>query len=105
VAGHGCEHPEIEGVFVPLSDGIGKPAVHALQQHFRGDWHPLIQRDAEIVDGILRRSDLSFITTDATKLSESREAWVWVTIRENANSPLGPGFGSCNGVLTWQNSD
>src|SRR5262249_69352 len=51
VAGHACEHPMVEGVFVPLFDDLGRPALHALRQHFRGTWHPLKVEDANIVDG------------------------------------------------------
>jgi hypothetical protein len=108
VAGYGCEHPEIEGVFVPLFDGVGHPALYAIGQHFRGDWHPLTKRDADILDGILHRNGLAFLTVERTKLSESREAWVWVAIHDDIDSEFGPriqGFGSQQGVLTWQNSD
>lgn len=108
VAGYGCEHPQLEGVLAPLFDGVGRPALHALRQHFRGDWHPLTDEDADILDGILRRADLGFITCDRAALSESREAWVRITISEDAGRRFGPrvqGFGSCEGVLTWPNSD
>ena len=104
VAGYGCEHPEIEGVFVPLCDGIGRPALHAIRQRFRGGWQSLTTQDADILDGILRRADLGFITCDRTKLTDSREAWVCVTVSEDSPARL-RGFAPCAGILTWPNSD
>jgi len=108
VAGIGCLHPEIEGAFVPLFDGIGRPAIHALTQHFRGNWHPITDSDADSIDGILRRAHLGFIVTDRERLADSYEAWVFVDVHENAQEssiPLLSGFGAQKGVLTWPNSD
>ena len=104
VAGYGCEHPEIEGVFVPLCDGIGRPALYAIRQHFRGGWHALTTQDADILDGILRRAALGFITCDRTNLTDSREAWVCVAVSEDSSARL-QGFAPCVGILTWPNSD
>lgn len=104
VAGYGCAHPEIEGVFVPLFDGVGRPALHAIRQHFRGGWHPLTTQDADILDGILRCADLGFIHCDRTNLNNSREAWVWVAVSDDSAAPL-QGFDTRSAILTWPNSD
>lgn len=107
-AGCGCEHPRIEGVMVPVCDGVGRPVLHSLRQHFRGDWHAMDDKDAEILDGLLRRHDLGFIRTDRSRLNDSREAWVFVTVDEDRTPKLLPrieGFGSRPGVFTWPNSD
>jgi len=108
VSGYACEHPSVEGVFVPLFDDTGRPALHALHQHFRGGWHALAECDGDVLDGILRRAGLGFITTDRAKLAESFEAWVCVTVHEDSQSRFVPrvrGFQSRAAVLTWQNSD
>lgn len=107
-AGYGCEHPVIEGVMVPISDGVGRPVLHSLRQHFCGDWHAMDEKDAEILDGVLRRHDLGFIRTDRSRLNDSRESWVFVTVDEDRAPKLLPrieGFGRCSGVFTWPNSD
>lgn len=38
VGGLGCLHPEIEGVFAPLSTG-NKKILFALENHFKGNWN------------------------------------------------------------------
>ncbi|WP_338287599.1 DUF6210 family protein [Luteolibacter sp. LG18] len=103
--GFACDHPEMEGVFAPLFDGIGHPALHAITQHFRGDWHPLEIKDADILDRILARHDLDFIRTHRALLTESREAWIHVTL-SGKESQLFSGFGTASSaILTWPNSD
>ncbi len=107
-AGYGCEHAQIEGVMVPLFDGVGRPVLHALRQHFRGDWHAIDDKAAEIIDRILKRHDLAFIRADRERLIDSREAWIFVTVDEDLAPKLSPrieGFGRRSGVLTWPNSD
>ena len=108
VAGLECLHPELEGAYVPLFEGVGRPVRHAFTQHFCGDWHPINDSDADIIDGILRRSQLGFIVTDRHRLADSYEAWVFVEVREHIQDsriPLLTGFGVQRGVLTWPNSD
>lgn len=107
-SGLACEHPEVEGVLVPLFDGIGHPAMHSLRQHFRGDWHQLAEDDMDIVDGILRRNYLGFIKCDRKRSADSKEAWVHVLIEEDTAPRIAQrilGFGPKSGVLTWPNSD
>jgi len=107
-SGFACHHPETEGVFVPLSDGVGKPVLHSISQHFHGGWHPLEDSDAEILNRILAKHGLAFIEVDKTALATSYEAWVTVNISEDTDSRFGPrvtGFGKTTGILTWPNSD
>jgi hypothetical protein len=100
VAGYACLHPEIEGAFVPLVDGVGRPAIHALTQRFRGGWESLTIDDADVIDGVLRSAHLGFITTDRKRLTDSYEAWVYVDVDESAIKPpesLLSGFGAQKG--------
>lgn len=106
--GFGCLHPQIEGVFVPLPVSDGRTEIHALEQHFRGNWHPISEEDAQFVDALLSRSDLDYIKVDRSRLAESYEAWVFVQIErqeEELHPSLLENFGSRVGVLVWLNSD
>lgn len=107
-AGFGCLHPEVEGVFFPLPVEPGRAELYALTRHFKGPWNSLTQINADIVDDILRSNGHDSIKVDRTKLSNSYEAWVCVTVTEPAKAlPYQTflGFGECQGVLTWPNSD
>jgi hypothetical protein len=104
-----CTHPQVEGVFVPLSVKSGVVELWALQQHFRGA--TVINQDsAEVVDSILRRYGHVYLKVNSTRLAESFEAWFHVVVDE-AQRPELPlalpisGFGKCEGILTWPNSD
>ena len=105
VGGLGCFHPEQEGVFVPLPVKVGRPEIHALQQHFRGKWHSLAEEDAAVVDGILRRNDIGYLSADRTLLAESFEAWIHVVISPQGAADLFEAPEWVAGVLTWANSD
>jgi hypothetical protein len=105
VGGYACLHPEIEGIFLPLSIGH-KKVLFALQQHFNGSWNHIEKSDAEIVDKLLHNDEFRFIKVDRTKLEESFEAWIYVEIEKLSETlPLLKGFGKAKGILTWQNSD
>lgn len=105
VGGFGCFHPELEGIFVPLSIG-NKKILFALQQHFKGNWQHIENSDAEIIDKLLRSDGFEFIKVDRMKLNESFEAWIFVEIEElSRDLQLLNGFGNTKGVLTWMNSD
>jgi len=105
VGGYANLHPEIEGIFVPLSIGH-KKILFALQQHFNGNWYHIEKSDAEIVNRLLRSDGFDFIRVDEDKLEESYEAWIYVDVEELSEMfPLLKGFGKAKGVLTWQNSD
>lgn len=105
VAGYACLHPEIEGVFVPLTIGH-KKVLFELENHFKGDWHYFKDKDAEIIDRLLRGDGFGFIKVDRTKLENSFEAWVYVEIDELSEKfSLIKSFGKAKGILTWANSD
>ena len=106
VGGHSCKHPECEGIFIPLDDGIGRPTRYVLQQHFVGSWATLTEGDAKVVDGALQKGNLGFICVDRTKLAFSVEAWVHIVLDLKAASILSNFDSSYSqGILTWQNSD
>ncbi len=105
VGGLGCFHPELEGVFAPLSLG-NKKILFALRQHFRGNWQHIEDSDAELIDKLLRSDGFEFIKVDRMKLNESFEAWVYVDIEQlSRDLQLLNGFGNTKGILTWMNSD
>lgn len=108
VAGYGCLHPEVEGIFVPLPVQVGRREIHALQQHFRGSWHPLTDADAQVVDGVFQANNLGYLRVDRARLADSYEAWVYVTVdhpQQDREAALFHGFTTRAGVVTWMNSD
>lgn len=105
VGGLGCLHPEFEGIFVPLSAGNRK-IIFALGNHFRGSWTHLEEKDAKVVDRLLRNDRYGYLKVDRENLEKSFEAWIYVEVTElNDSLPLIKGFGKTKGVLTWANSD
>lgn len=105
VGGFACFHPEVKGIFAPLSIGH-KKILFALQQHFNGNWHHIKEKDAEVVDKLLRSDGFGFLKVDRTNLENSFEAWIYVEIDESSEQfPLLNGFGKTRGILTWANSD
>jgi hypothetical protein len=106
VGGYACRHPEIEGVFVPLSGNVSEK----LYAFFTGPkWNgrcydSIDEETASFIDSILRELCLdSSLCVDREKLEESCEAWIWVKI--SMNSLLWPGLNEGEGILTWENSD
>jgi hypothetical protein len=109
VGGHGCFHPEIEGVFFPLQTDVNRYELNTLEQHFRGSWDALNEFEANLVDTVLHRSsrDLSWISVDRSRLKDSFEAWVYVKLnpkKTHMHESL-IGFDDSLGILTWPNSD
>lgn len=105
VGGYACLHPEVEGVFVPLPVGH-KKILFALQTHFSGNWHHLEEKDADVIDKLLRSDDFGYIKVDRNRLSDSFESWIYVEIDEIKETfPLIGGFEKPSGILTWANSD
>jgi hypothetical protein len=102
-----CLHPEMEGVFYPLPVKPGRSEVYALTQHFK-QVGPLGEDDAKALDAILRRNGHTYLQVNRARLSGSHEAWVHVNISKGIEAHLGEafsGFGECEGVLIWPNSD
>lgn len=44
------------------------------------------------------------VLVDRTRLKESEEAWIYVTLKPSDYANY-LGFGDCNGILVWANSD
>jgi hypothetical protein len=106
--GFGCFHPEAGGVFCPLPVKPGNAEVYALMHHFKGPWSSLTVEDADVVDRVLRGNGHTYLKVDRARLSGSYEAWVYVLIADAAQfgmSETFSGFGECQGILTWPNSD
>jgi len=81
------------------------PIAYALEQM---DWNSMTGIDtqrADEIDAVLTGYGFTKkITVDRTRLSESEEAWVYVTL-EPLDYGLYSGLGSCRGILVWNNSD
>ena len=123
-AGSFSTQPELEGVLVPFGNDalledqrFVSPEIE-LMRHFtlgkhcgNGAIHGIDEADADVVDGVLKQYRFSrFLEVDRSRLKDSTEAWVWVTVKTD----LGPhgtylfsGFEPYPrpGVLTWCNSD
>ncbi|HTU50453.1 MAG TPA: DUF6210 family protein [Acidobacteriaceae bacterium] len=103
VAGYACQHPEIEGAFYPLAVKPGKAEVFSLRQRFKGPWNHIDEADAEFIDGVLHKNGHKNLSVDRTKLDDSYEAWVHLAVAAGAEDMSG--FGDCEAVLVWPNSD
>jgi len=102
VAGYACTHPEEQGFYVPMPEGIGKPISHALQNHFTGSWHSLDSSDAKFLDKLFRKHGLP-LKTEMGRLDSSFEAWVYVELLSTKCDLFETNLNS--GVFTWMNSD
>ena len=120
-----CLQPELEGIYAPLSNNLGiAPQIflspeNDLMEYFDGAKYEgtgatdgLDLADADFIDSVLSKWKLfSCMQTDRTRLRESHEAWVYVTIsgEEEIEDALKlfRGFGPypAVGVITWQNGD
>ncbi len=112
VGGVATLFPRIEGIFVPLieerMDHQSLLRAHFIGPKWRGQCYAGIdQDDADVVDRVLSLSfQTAGITVDRSRLADSCEAWIYVTITDQTDDHLPyAGFGSCKGVLTWINSD
>jgi Family of unknown function (DUF6210) len=121
--GYMCLHPSEEGVYAPLYvHRIDQEAM--LEDHFfrSPKWggccfDGIDHEDADVIDHILGLArETRHIKVDRSRLRDSCEAWIYVNVvtqadgnEQNYTSDIPPypaaGFGECNGVLTWRNSD
>ncbi len=114
--GVACDHPRLEGAFVPLVTHFRDPPPRhdaALVAYFdrrpgnRGHLEP---EDADALDAILAGIQDPFaLTVDRSRLKDSFEAWVHVVIAlptrpPHYSRPLDLSY-PCAGVLVWENSD
>ena len=122
--GYACDHPEMEGVFIPLMYPGDIDSINArergelmdqqaeLEKHFTGPkWrgHCYAGIDAEtadFVDGVLAASKVTrALKVDRTMLKYSSEAWIHVLIPPDDDSELWEGLPAGAAVVTWDNSD
>jgi hypothetical protein len=72
------------------------------------DWDSMTGIDtkrADEIDSLLTGYGFTKnIAVDRSRLNESEEAWVYVTL-EPLDYAMYSGFGSCRGILVWNNSD
>jgi hypothetical protein len=106
-AGLACEHPEVEGYFVPLRTRVGRPELATFAGLLRGSWDRLSPAHADAVDDALSRHGLSPIRVDRSMLAESREAWVHVIVAPDEQEliPVAGLSEEVRGILIWPNSD
>jgi hypothetical protein len=100
VCGMSCHQAELEGFYLPMSwDGVE----NAMEEIFHGG--RLSAEDADRIDAALaKNAHPSYeVRVDRTRLDQSCEAWVWVTI--SGDFYFAQNMSVTEAVLTWQNSD
>lgn len=112
--GHGCLHPETEGIYVPLFPE-GSPVEKALEDFFTGrKWQGwccegIDEETADAVDAFLAEVDRTQgMKVNRDYLEDSHEAWIHLTLPDVRQAPpfsLMNGFRTMNAILTWSNSD
>ena len=117
VGGHANYHPQLEGVFVPLSSGEDGPCPlsEELYYYFTGDkWKGWCSEkiDVETADAMeelfskYRLFKDYKMKVDREKMDSSVEAWVHVTFDfPESQYPMISGINQTTGILTWPNSD
>ena len=107
-AGFACEHPEVEGFFVPLRTRIGRPELATLCGISRGAWQSLTEAEADALDRALHRHDIRSIRVDRSMLTDSKEAWVHVVVSAADGDAVPLMIGSSDelrAILIWPNRD
>jgi hypothetical protein len=110
--GYACLHPEVEGVFVPLTHPQFSQQ-EELERFFTGPkWggHCYASIDEETADFLDSVFSGNFRTqalkVNRAKLAESHEAWIHVTVSPDGEaSEMWSGFCNALGIVTWENSD
>ncbi|MBY6186089.1 hypothetical protein KUV89_05590 [Marinobacter hydrocarbonoclasticus] len=107
--GTACFQSEMEGHFVPFNfdcdpDDFESSLEYKLGQLFVNS--ESVSRDlAQSIDKLLQNNpETSGVSVDNTKLEDSLESWVYVTIKSTENNPVNYEK-EMKGVLTWPNSD
>jgi hypothetical protein len=114
VGGHACQHPSLEGFYLPLVMARS-PVMASLHEHFTEKWRShcydgIDAETADFMDGLFEQEHCSRgLKVDRSKLDNCLEAWVYVTFDERAFAPgrgaiLTPPIQGL-GVVTWPNSD
>jgi hypothetical protein len=93
VGGTNCLQPQTEGVYVPLFDEVVNQE-QQLYDYFVGPkWYGccangIDSETADAIDAILHARYITmFLSVDRSKLGESCEAWVYVTIAKQPPEP------------------
>jgi hypothetical protein len=108
--GYACDHPSLEGAFIPLSNDFDHENYHdslecKLCEIFPEGWGAPTPEICDQVDHLLGQyPETSGIRIDRDKMDASREAWIWVLLEEDDRADF-QGFGNCSAILTWPNSD
>jgi hypothetical protein len=106
--GFGCEHPEEEGWFFPVSDYLGGTrATEKLAMEFRGSFGQILPGEADFLDDFFR-ARYGNIKVDRSRLEHSREAWVYVVAPSDAKEPIFKnveGWKGRHAIFIWPNSD
>jgi hypothetical protein len=112
--GHGCLHPEVEGLYVPLFSE-GAKIEKAFEAFFTGPkWQGwcsegIDTETADFIDAVLEKEERTKGKKDNRKyLEDSHEAWIHVTLPDSGVVPeFSPikGFRSMDAILTWSNID
>lgn len=104
-------YPEVEGVYVPLHDGMENQK-DELRTYFVGPkWRGhcddgIDEETASYIDTVLQKTFVTrTLKVDREKMKGSHEAWVWVNIINTENGDIFTGFDTADAVLTWENSD
>ena len=124
VGGYACDHPEIEGVFIPLMHPGDADSENArargelmdqqveLDKFFMGPkwmshcYSGIDEETADFVDSVLAATTVTReIKVDRTKLGYSKEAWIHVIMPPHDGPYLWEGFARGPAILTWENSD
>ncbi len=116
--GHSCSQPQAEGFLVPIANGFGPAPTHdfrspenELGQYFEklnSCGASLTELNAAEIETIMHKlPPWRGLMVDRTRLSESLEAWVFVTIKANGiRRMLVDGLKDpIRAILTWTNSD
>jgi len=112
--GYSCLHPEVEGVYVPLTNEVVNQEKE-LEAYFTGPrWQGwccdrIDAETADFIDGVLKKSPYTCdINVDRSRLEASHEAWIYVTIPTVSKNPEISelvGFSEGVAILTWNNID
>ncbi|CAN5720749.1 hypothetical protein BH11VER1_BH11VER1_20970 [soil metagenome] len=108
--GTACDHPTLEGAFIPLSNDYNHERFEdslesKLCALYPEGWGAPSIETCDLIDQLLAGFHASAgIRVDRDRMSESREAWMWVILDENEKHDF-EGFGRSSAILTWPNSD
>jgi len=108
--GYACDHPQEEGVYMPLDFNTDKLEKYFFGGQYDGDCdHGIDQLDAGFLDDYLSKAgnihELK-LKVDRTRLQDCQEAWIYLDIENTGTEgDIVAGFNKCKGILTWENSD